>query len=226
MVQAKEEEMRLARELRMQGWSYKQIAEEIGVSKGSVHNWCKDIKLTPEQKAANKERQIKRGKNNKGAQTNRKKALIERREYQNAGRMKARQGSHLHMIGCMLYWAEGAKYRRNNLIFANSDVKMIQVFAHFLREELNVQDDGIKVKVHCHTTNPDEIEAIENYWLNLLQLPRDNLNTTQIVKSSGKSRNRLQYGVCTITVNNTEILQHIFGAIQEYGGFENDNWLY
>ena len=226
MVKAKEEEQALARELRKQGWSYTQIADELEVSKGSVHNWCKDIELSPEQKKQNREKQIQRGKANKGAQKNKEDALLERKEYQESGRIKARERSRLHMIGCMLYWAEGAKSSRNVVQFANSDSHMILIFAEFLRKELDVLEDMIKVQVHCHTNVDEERIAIENYWLNLLHIPRENLYKTQVVKSSGKSRNRLEYGVCSIIVNSTELLHHIFGSIQEYGDFNNEDWLY
>jgi hypothetical protein len=32
-------------------------------------------------------------------------------------------------------------------------------------------------------------------------------------------------GVCTIRVNSTRVVQHIFGAIQEYGGLDEPAWL-
>jgi len=36
----------------------------------------------------------------------------------------------------------------------------------------------------------------------------------------------LPYRVCALTVaRSTPIVQHIFGAIQEYGGFEEPAWL-
>ena len=35
----------------------------------------------------------------------------------------------------------------------------------------------------------------------------------------------LPYGTCRISVHNTAILQHIFSAIQEYAGFERQEWL-
>lgn len=226
MVKAKEEEQAIARDLRKQGWSYKQIADELDVSRSSVHNWCKDIELTPEQKARNKEKQIKRGKNNKGAQVNKEKALIERRQFQEAGRIKARERSRLHMIACMLYWAEGAKSVRSVVQFANSDVEMILVFARFLRDELNVEDEAIKMQIHCYAKSEEERVNIEKYWLDLLHLSPDSLIKTQILKGSGKSSNRLTYGVCSLRVYSSELYQHIFGAIQEYGNFENEDWLY
>jgi orotate phosphoribosyltransferase-like protein len=39
-----------AQELRRKGNSYKEIIEEINVSKDTISRWCKDIKLTSSQK--------------------------------------------------------------------------------------------------------------------------------------------------------------------------------
>lgn len=36
----------------------------------------------------------------------------------------------LHLAGCMLYWAEGAK-SRNTIEFANSDPNMVRLFCRF-----------------------------------------------------------------------------------------------
>jgi hypothetical protein len=44
--------------------------------------------------------------------------------------------------------------------------------------------------------------------------------------SSGKKRRKLPYGVCTLTLaKSTHLVQHIYGAIQEYAGFEEPRWL-
>lgn len=226
MAKAKKEDKLVARGLRMEGWSYSQIAKELGVSKGSAHLWCHDIELTREQEAVNKERGIYYGEDNKGAKVNKAKALVERKEYQELGRIKARERSRLHMMGCMLYWAEGAKSVRNVVQFANSDVEMILVFARFLAEELNVPTDMMKIQIHCHTKTIEEREEVEQYWLEILKLPAENLIKTQVLQGSGRSINRLQYGICSLRVYSTELYQHIFGAIQEYGDFENEDWLY
>lgn len=39
-----------AQELRVKGFSYKEILQTINVSKGTLSVWCKDIELTDEQK--------------------------------------------------------------------------------------------------------------------------------------------------------------------------------
>ena len=43
--------------------------------------------------------------------------------------------------------------------------------------------------------------------------------------SKRKRVNMLPYGTCKLTVSSTQIVQHIYGAIQEYGGFDRPEWL-
>ena len=43
--------------------------------------------------------------------------------------------------------------------------------------------------------------------------------------SQKKRRNKLPYGTCRLCVYSTEITQRLYGAIQEYGGFEREEWL-
>jgi transposase-like protein len=205
--------------------SVKSIAKELGVSRGSVSVWVRDIQLTQAQIDVLKKQQGRFENEIRGAKANRERFLLLRRQYQQQGREKARTGSLLHATGCMLYWAEGAK-GRNVVIFANSDPHMISLFVQFLREEFGVFDEKIGVVVHCHTSDLDEHERIAQYWLSLLNLPRSSFKRIAVKQGSDTRKNRLINGVCRIEVNSTELVQHIYGAIQEYGGFTNEAWLF
>lgn len=144
-----------------------------------------------------------------------------REYYQQSGREMASEARPLHLKGCMLYWAEGAK-ARNAIYFANSDPNMMHLFTRFLREELKVKDEAVRLLIHCHSDDPVEVRRIEQYWLDLLELPAASLNKTQIKRGSDTRKNRLVNGVCSIRVFSTELTHHIYGAIQEYGGFVLD----
>ena len=128
----------------------------------------------------------------------------------------------------MLYWAEGAK-SRNTVKLVNSDPALIVFFARFLRESLGVRDEDIRVCLNVHLNNGMTIEEIEMYWLDRLGLPRSCLRKHTLnakpTSSSGSKPSKLPYGVCTLRVNSTQLVQHIFGAIQEYAGFDNPAWL-
>ena len=215
-----------ARNLRQQGLSYRQIQSELKVSLSSVSLWCRDIELTEEQQRIIDNNGLQYGDDNAGAKVNRETAYQERIVYQQAGREVAKQERFLHIVGCMLYWAEGAKHDRNRVNFANSDSVMVELFVRFLREELNVASDSIKFKIHCHTDDPQKIRQMERYWMDLLQLSESSLMNVQIKTGSNNRKNHLENGVCAIHVHSKELLMHILGAIQEYGNFTNEDWLY
>jgi hypothetical protein len=128
----------------------------------------------------------------------------------------------------MLYWAEGAK-NRNLLKLTNSDPQMVRFFRLFLTDALAVEPDAIRVSLNVYTNNGLSIEAIESHWLELLQLPRSCLRKHTLdhrpTSSSGRARGRLPYGVCSLMVHSTRVAQHVFGAIQEYAGFDEPAWL-
>lgn len=128
-------------------------------------------------------------------------------------------------MGCMLFWAEGAK-KRNRIQFSNSDPNMILLFMRFLRDELNVQDSEFSIHIHCHDEAVSEIHRIESYWLDLLKLPASSLMKTYIKDGSDSRMNVLENGVCSIYVYRTDLTMMLFGAIQEYGGFDNPDWLF
>jgi hypothetical protein len=134
------------------------------------------------------------------------------------------------MAGCLLYWAEGSK-GRNTVHFANSDINMVRFFCEFLRRSLGVGSEEITLRLNVYTGNGMSIRQIEDHWLEALELPRTalrghTLNHTP-TSSSGRKKNRLPYGVCSLSVlKSTRLVQHIYGAIQEYGGFEEPRWLH
>lgn len=219
-------ELRLqARELRSNGVSVRQIAKTLNIALSSASTWVRDIELTADQVEKLQQNQHRYGAQNKGAATNREKGRIRRLGFQQAGREKARQMSPLHLEGCMLYWAEGGK-DRNRLYFANSDPNMHRLFMKFLREEMRIENSEITIYIHCHTDDAEKMNILEEYWLQLLQLPRSCHRKTFTKKGSEIQHSVLHYGVCGVGINRSEIVQHIFGAIQEYGGFDNPDWLF
>ena len=128
----------------------------------------------------------------------------------------------------MLYWAEGTK-NRNRARLVNSEVSLVVFFARFLRECLDVRPESLTFALHVYLGNGLELGEIEDHWLSALELPRSCLRKHSInplpTSSSGKKRNRLPYGVGTLSCCDTRIVQHIFGAIQEYAGFDEPRWL-
>jgi hypothetical protein len=127
----------------------------------------------------------------------------------------------------MLYWAEGAKTHNGALAFVNSDALMLQVFAKFLRDEMQIDDSIIRFRLTTHESDLQKIQKIEQYWLDLLEIPSQNLRRGQIKKGNDQVKHNIYpNGFAILAVYRIELFHHVLGAIQEYGGFENPDWLF
>jgi hypothetical protein len=134
----KTRERELARALRKdEGRSVREIATLIGVSRGSVSLWVRDIELTDAQHAALFVRNPAYNGQRVAAQANIAKHRAIREQFQRDGRALARDGDPVFAAGCMLYWAEGSK-RRTSAMMSNSDPEVLRFFVSFLRRYFGV----------------------------------------------------------------------------------------
>lgn len=223
----KKQECEKARALRKNGESIKQIARTLQVSSSSVSKWTKDIKLTKQQRHLLNVRGSGFGRPQAAAAWS-KKNRDRRINDQQQGREDARSGSIMHAMGCMLYWGEGAKkHSRNTVRIVNGDLYLLKTFVAFLRQCFDVTEDSLKVRIRYYSNNGLGSSDIKKYWKNNLGLSK---SIFKIAKSSDKrskkkDAGKLPYGICEITLNNTEIAQRIFGAIKEYAGINDDRWI-
>ncbi len=128
----------------------------------------------------------------------------------------------------MLYWGEGWK-SRNTAQLSNSDPEMLAFFLSFLRRFFGVRDEEVRIQCNLHADNADDVRTVQAFWLRILELPVSCLTkavVNSVSRSSQEKRtNMLPYGTCRLTVHSTAIVQHLYGAIQEYGGFERPGWI-
>jgi hypothetical protein len=128
----------------------------------------------------------------------------------------------------MLYWAEGSR-NRNAIHFVNSDPAMILFFARFLRICFDVPNEKFRIRCNLFANDSLAQREIEQFWLDLLDLPQACLCKSAVnvysKYSKKKRKNKLPYGTCRVAVHDTQLVQHIYGAIQEYAGFDREEWL-
>jgi len=205
-----------AKELRSQGKSLDFISKELEVSKSSVSLWVRDIELSDGQK----EKLLSNKSNNfvdKFSAQKRLDAMSIRRKWQQEGRNKAKENNLLHSMGCMLFWAEGAK-NKNSIIFVNSDANMLRLFVRFLKT-LGVVNEDIRISINCFLQNADNINQVHHFWVEQLDIHGCIIKKPTIKITNNAIEN---HGIVRICVHKTQLAQHIFGAIQEYGSFNND----
>lgn len=128
----------------------------------------------------------------------------------------------------MLFWAEGSRHR-NSVHFTNSDPEMLAFFARFLRTFFDPAPERMRVWCNLHADHAERLREVEDFWLAVVDLPRACLISSTVNVRSAASRrkrtNMLPWGTCRLTVHSTAIVQHLYGAIQEYAGFDRPAWL-
>ena len=199
------------------------IEKQLGVARSTVSLWVREIELSDRQHAEIALRGA-------SARSRARSAYFRarRRDFQEEGRAAARTADPLHVAGCMLLWAEGSKHR-NMVEFVNSDPAMMTLFLRFLRRYFDPPADALRLTCNLFSDHKERQREIEDFWLATGQLPRSCLRKSIVnvySRASKRTRvNRLPYGTCGVRFHSTRAVQHIWGAIQEYGCFERPEWL-
>jgi hypothetical protein len=193
-----------------------------------VSLWVRDIELTDEQKAALLARNPAYNRQLNGWTVMARRRRVARLGAQEEGRALARRHEPLHIAGCMLYWAEGAK-QRNQLQLSNSDPELARFFVRFLLTYFDLDPEDIRITCHLFADHVDRQRDIEHFWLRSLGLPPTSLRKSVVNRYSRSSQrkrlNRLPWGTCRVVVSRTAVTQSIYGAIQEYAGITRPEWL-
>ena len=160
--------------LRRSGTTYHEIMQHFGIAKSTLWRWLKAEGLVDGQSQQYTERRLLAQK--KAAEAVRQKRLartnaILSQASQDIGVLTKRE---LLLIGTALYWAEGAKQKESKtqvseqVVFANSDPRMLRVFIRFLERCCGIRSSELNFRVYLHDT-ADAMEA-RNYWFNQLRI--------------------------------------------------------
>ena len=206
--------------LRKNGNTYSEIREIYPISKGTLSDWLKDVKIPARNKKVMEKRAYEKWKagNEIFIQKRIEDAFNIRMGFENKAKEEIKEISAyaLKVIGAALYWAEGGKTRKNFLRFVNSDPMMVKLMMRFFRETCKISNEKIKARVHIYPGM--SYEKILDFWAKLTRLPKENfyIPQTQISKSSkGKRpRNTLPYGTLHLTLYNTPTVSKVMGWIK------------
>lgn len=217
----KKQERIKAIELRKDGKSVREIAKVIRASKGSISYWVRDVKLTNEQKIKLIEKQKMKGlvgRNNHSENCFQKRLLC-----QNEGRKMAKNCTKEYVMGCMLFWAEGTK-SRTSVIFSNTDEDMVVFFVNFLKKYFGCQEDDFSLRLDAYLNNGLTASDLEKFWVEKLGLNMNCLRKS-VFKRGDENGGKYPHGVCYVMIHNVNVVQKIYGSIQELTGFKKDEWI-
>ena len=155
-----------ARELREKGLDYEEIATELGVSKGSVSLWVRDMPRPPHLSYEESRKRSAEGVRRYWAVESPKREAARAAAVSAAAReIGELSDRELRIAGAVAYWCEGAKgkpWRRgDNIAFINSDLGLIKLFLRFL-EAAGVEADRITYRLSIHESA--DVAAAERFW--------------------------------------------------------------
>ena len=191
--------------LRREGKGYNEISVTLGVAKSTLSVWFRDVVEDSEIKKLNVERNRKESKDRLFEFTKERKRMLFLK-YEDAltdARFEFEKWKNdpLFVAGLMLYAGEGDNKTRCHIRISNTDWKLHTIFIAFTEKYLLFAKD----KLHCQlVVYPDNsIEEMEEFWSRKLGISRENFYKTQVIQ--GKSKRRLQFGVCMTIINNTRV---------------------
>ena len=169
---AKDAERAKARELRLQGLDYNRIAAELGVSKGSVSLWVRDLPRPESLSYEECRRRAAEGvRRYWAAERPIREAQREAARVAAAAQIGALNDREILIAGAIAYWCEGAKnkpYRRGDqVIFMNSDPALIRFYLRFLAVA-GIEPDRLRCRVQIHESA--DAEAAQQFWLEVTGL--------------------------------------------------------
>ena len=213
-----------AEELRISGMAIKDIARHLSVSLNTVRMWLKTVSVPKAVIACERKRKLE--VLSRARQLNADKCFERRKFAQEEGRIQARKREWLHAAGCMLYWGEGGK-TESAVSFSNSDPNMLRMFIRFLKTYYDVAEDKIHLQLHYFTDCGRTEDEMQRFWRSALSVKNvvfdKSILNCRSIRSRGSRKSMT--GTCLLRVNSVKLVQELLGAIQEYGSFDNPDWL-
>ena len=219
---AKLREKILARQLRTKGFSIKQIADQLQVSKSTASVWCRDVVLS--DKAV--ERLVKSSTHRNVAgllhysETQRHIRQSKTKLNKEAGQLRLGTPTDrdVYCIGLGLYWGEGYKNGNREFGFNNSDPQMILFYIKWLETVFSIQRESLTLRVSINATHQNRITSVESYWSYLTDVPPHQFTKSSLIKTTSKKRYKNHndhYGTLRVKVQRgSDFREQVLGAIE------------
>jgi hypothetical protein len=187
-------------ELRLQGYSYREILGQVNVSMSSLSLWLRDIRLTEDQK----DRLREKGNVHRilGGQRTRLK-------WQNL-KIEALSDyippieNPRFMLGLGLYWGEGRK-TETHVAIGNTCPRILRIFIAWIREFFPGEFERFSVSVQHHWGAGKDCEVIA-YWSDELGLEvRDFTKCVHILPRNDRPLRKFGFGIAYVAVRGSAV---------------------
>jgi hypothetical protein len=191
--------------MRAAGATLQHIATTLGVSNSSVSVWVRDVEFTPSPRRYGAQRRPHPAHEAKLQQ-------IEELDAEGAARIDTLSDHAFLVAGVALYAGEGGK-RDGDVMFANTDARMMRFFCAWLRRFFAVDESRLRVRVYLHEGL--DLDAAEQYWSEVTGVPRAQFRTGYRAAADPSIRtNKHEHGCVYVTYGCSATHRRIMGLIR------------
>lgn len=188
-ARAKDDLRERARELRVQGLDYEEIAGALGVAKSSVSLWVRDLPVPQRLSYEECRRRAAEGAHRYWAVERPVRAAARAATCAAAAaQIGPLTDREILMAGAIAYWCEGGKtkpYQRSDrVIFTNSDPGLIRFFLRFL-DVTGTPRTSVHFRVYIH--EKADVAAAQRFWLDVTGASIDQFATPALKRHNPKT---------------------------------------
>ncbi len=180
---------------RAKGYSIKEIATTLNVSKSSVSVWVRCIALSSNAQKRIKERQDSARK--RASATLHQRKIDRENIAMQTGRMVVRNAkideNTARIICSMIYWCEGNKNAGDGMGFTNSDPRIIETFLSLLRTGFLINESKFRACIHIHDYHNEAVQL--KFWSEKARIPEGQFTKSFKKPHTGK-QTHLGYQGC------------------------------
>ena len=195
-----------ARNLRAQSWTLQAIADELGVAKGSVSVWVRDVDFVPKPRD--------RGHSNHQPHPLHVKKLaeIERCKAEAEAVVGPLTDRDLRMSILGLYAGAGSKTERS-VSMANTNPVLLRCFITWLRCEFEIDESRLRVKLYLHEGL--DLDVSMTHWSGLLDIPEEQFRQPyRAVSDPSRRRAKHVHGCATVLYSCTITHRRVMAMIE------------
>ena len=197
-------------ELRRLGYSYMDVANELKISKTSVSNWVKNVRLTENEKnilQKNLKGKIERGRMKASISIRSRKVFKEKVAYENAEKdFKKYLQDSLFMLGLGICWSHASK-RPNSFQFTSSDQSIVKIILLWAEKYLDLSNKSPKYRVFIDISCKNQ--DCEQFWSRVVGLSAELFQKTMYLRSQSVKRSREYKGSLAIVISNIDVVRKI-----------------
>ena len=174
------------------------IAERLGLSKGTLSDWLREIPYRPNQTVIAR---IRAGPARAAVVKQERRygeiASLRKEGLRTVGRISQRD---LMFLGLGVYMGEGSKlYEIIRLV--NSDPKILKIAIEWFKKVCQVPNQNFAIRLHLYPDTPQKKSVA--YWSRVTGIPSRQFEKVQVDRRLGKSfkkRGHLPYGTAHLTI--------------------------